>query len=323
MTVDVPTTFFVVLAFHQAIALTLSPRPMRTLLWGAFWAGCAAGSKYNAGLSLIAPLMSLWLMGALPLKTRVGGSAAAIGVAGLTFALTCPGVWADSERFWSHFWYEVRHVGQGHGEIFTDTGLGWLYHINPNLSTGFGAIGLLASLLGWVVFGQRHRALWGVLAASLAYYLLIGAAEVRFLRYTFPLFPALAMGVGLLWSNLTSPSLTRAHGLSSFGRTWTRFFSPSPPDPLSHNAGEGEERRGETHSSPLPRGGRGAGGEGKKQTQRMPLNLSAVPLSGTPSRLFRQWFALRLRCEQQHHQPQYKHARQNRRRPLNAVGGSQ
>jgi hypothetical protein len=206
MTVDVPTTFFVALAFHQAIALMVSERPVRTLLWGAFWAGCAAGSKYNAGLSLIAPLMSLWLSGALPLKTRIGGSAAAIGVAGLTFALTCPGVWADSERFWSHFWYEVRHVGQGHGEIFTDTGLGWLYHINPNLSTGFGAIGLLASLLGWAVFGQHHRALWGVLAASLAYYLLIGAAEVRFLRYTFPLFPALAMGVGLLWSNLTSLS---------------------------------------------------------------------------------------------------------------------
>lgn len=208
MTVDVPTTFFVALVFHQAVALTFSSRPVRTLLWGAFWAGCAAGSKYNAGLALIAPLMNLWLSGTFPLKTRIRASAAAIGVAGLTFALSCPGIWADSERFWSHFWYEVRHVSRGHGELFTDTGLGWLYHIYPNLSTGFGAMGLLASLVGWAVFGRHYRALWGILAVSLAYYLLIGAAEVRFLRYTFPLFPALALGVGLLWAPRSTHSLT-------------------------------------------------------------------------------------------------------------------
>jgi hypothetical protein len=196
MTVDVPTTFFVALAFHQAVALHASPRPMRTLLWGAFWAGCAAGAKYNAGLALLAPLVGPWLLPNLPVAKRLLGSGAAVGVAGLTFLIVCPGVWADSARFWANFWYEVRHVGQGHGEIFTDTGLGWLYHLKPNLSTGFGAVGLLASAVGWALHA-RNRALWGVLAASLAYYLLIGAAEVRFLRYTFPLFPMLAMGVGL------------------------------------------------------------------------------------------------------------------------------
>jgi hypothetical protein len=199
MTVDVPTTFFVALAFHQGVALHGSPRPMRTLLWGAFWAGCAAGSKYNAGLALLAPLMGLWLMPNLPVAKRQLGSAAAVGVSGLTFLIVCPGVWADSARFWANFWYEVRHVGQGHGEVFTNTGLGWLYHLKPNLSTGFGALGLLASAVGWALHA-RNRVWWGVLAASLAYYLLIGAAEVRFLRYTFPLMPMLAMGVGLLWA---------------------------------------------------------------------------------------------------------------------------
>ncbi|MCS7190639.1 MAG: glycosyltransferase family 39 protein, partial [Fimbriimonadales bacterium] len=210
MTVDVPTAFFVALAFHQAVALAASPRPLRTLLWGAVWAGCAAGSKYNAGLALIAPLVSLWGISSLSYGRRAGWSAAAIGVAGLTFLLVCPGLWADSERFWSHFWYEVRHVGQGHGEIFTATGLGWVYHLTPNLSTGFGAIGLLAALVGWGVWGRRSRALWGVALAALAYYLLIGAAEVRFLRYTFPLFPALAIGVGLLWTPPTSTTRTAA-----------------------------------------------------------------------------------------------------------------
>jgi hypothetical protein len=82
MTVDVPTTFFVALAFHQAVALHASPRPMRTLLWGAFWAGCAAGSKYNAGLALLAPLVGLWLLPNLPVAKRLLGSGGSGGRCG-------------------------------------------------------------------------------------------------------------------------------------------------------------------------------------------------------------------------------------------------
>jgi hypothetical protein len=177
-----------------------------------------------------------------------------VGVAGLTFLIVCPGVWADSARFWANFWYEVRHVGQGHGEIFTDTGLGWLYHLKPNLSTGFGAVGLLASAVGWALHA-RNRVWWGVLAASLAYYLLIGAAEVRFLRYTFPLFPMLAMGVGLLMnppSPRPSPPLRRGERENLAGGANPPSPRPSPPlrrgdrdrrrelFPLSRSAGEGD-----------------------------------------------------------------------------------
>jgi hypothetical protein len=156
----------------------------------------------------------------LPVAKRLLGSVAAVGVAGLTFLIVCPGVWADSARFWANFWYEVRHVGQGHGEIFTDTGLGWLYHLKPNLSTGFGAVGLIASAVGWALHA-RNRVWWGVLVASLAYYLLIGAAEVRFLRYTFPLMPMLAMGVGLLWAGarLSLPPSFRFPPLREGNRT--------------------------------------------------------------------------------------------------------
>ena len=242
MTVDMPTTFFVALAFHQAVALRASPRPMRTLLWGAFWAGCAAGSKYNAGLSLLAPLVGLWLLPSLPTPKRLLGSGAAVGVVGLTFLIVCPGVWADSTRFWANFWYEVRHVGQGHGEIFTDTGLGWLYHLTPNLSTGFGAVGLLASALGWALHA-RDRVWWGVLAASLAYYLLIGAAEVRFLRYTFPLFPMLAMGVGLsLPPSLRFPPLregNRTRGQASPLREGNRTQGRELGSPCLHGEPKG------------------------------------------------------------------------------------
>jgi hypothetical protein len=270
MTVDVPTTFFVALAFHQAVALHASPRPMRTLLWGAFWAGCAAGSKYNAGLALLAPLVGLWLLPNLPVAKRLLGSGAAVGVAGLTFLIVCPGVWADSARFWANFWYEVRHVGQGHGEIFTDTGLGWLYHLKPNLSTGFGAVGLLASAVGWALHA-RNRVWWGVLAASLAYYLLIGAAEVRFLRYTFPLFPMLAMGVGLLMnppSPQPSPPLRRGERENLAGGANPPSPRPSPP-----------LRRGRGRAfSPSP-DQRERGTQGVRATEKSSLAPSSSPHS--------------------------------------------
>jgi hypothetical protein len=293
MTVDVPTTFFVALAFHQAVALHASPRRMRTLLWGAFWAGCAAGAKYNAGLALLAPLVGLWLLPSLPAPKRLLSGAAAVGVAGLTFLIACPGVWADSARFWANFWYEVRHVGQGHGEIFTDTGLGWLYHLKPNLSTGFGAVGLIASAVGWALHA-RNRVWWGVLVASLAYYLLIGAAEVRFLRYTFPLMPMLAMGVGLLWAGarLSLPPSFRFPPLREGNRTQGQA---SPRREGNQAQGQASPRRegnqAQGQASPLREGNQAQG-----QASPLPqIQGQASPLRGKPSAGTRTWFPLLAR----------------------------
>lgn len=217
-TVDVPTTFFVALALAQSVALIYSERPWRTLLWGAVWAGCAAGSKYNAGLVALALMLSwgvrLRTEGGVPqrLLSILSGVALAGSVTVGVFLLTCPGSWADSARFWRDFGYELRHVQQGHGEVFTDTGLGWLYHLHPNLTTGFTTIALVASLIGWLMNGIRTPALWGTLGFTFAYFLLIGSAEVRFLRYTFPMFPALAIGMGTLVAEKASqqPMIRRA-----------------------------------------------------------------------------------------------------------------
>ncbi len=204
-TVDVPTTFFVALALYQSVVLVRSKHPCRTLLWGAVWAGCAAGCKYNAGLVVLA-LMVSWLV-RLSEESRTSrralqviGGILLVGLGAFSvFLLVCPGSWADSAKFWRDFGYELRHVQRGHGDIFTDTGLGWLYHLHPNLTTGFTVLGLTTSIQGWILSGIRERALWGVLAFTLAYYLLIGSAEVRFLRYTLPMYPMLAIGIGLVW----------------------------------------------------------------------------------------------------------------------------
>lgn len=197
-TVDVPTTLFVALALSASVALVQGAPARRALFWGAVWAGCAAGCKYNAGLVLLAPLVSGWLRAQREgwrLGQRLGGTVGAAGIALGVFLLVCPGSWAEPTAFWRDFRYELFHVQRGHGEIFTQTGLGWLFHLHPNLTVGFGALPLGVSLLGWAMAGARRREMWGVLVASLAYFLLIGAAEVRFLRYTFPLMPMVAMGL--------------------------------------------------------------------------------------------------------------------------------
>jgi hypothetical protein len=205
-TVDVPTTLFVALTCLFAVRLYETPNLLKTLLWGAFWAGCAAGSKYNAGLVLIALWVSLWLRmrsessGFKSLTFYVGLS---VIVAVLTFLLACPGAWLESDAFWKNFLYEVRHVQAGHGDIFTDTGLGWVYHL-WNLVQGFGFLALLLSTAGWILGWKPFPAARGILIAASAYYLLIGSAEVRFLRYTFPLYPALALGMGLFVTRLNS-----------------------------------------------------------------------------------------------------------------------
>ncbi len=242
-TVDVPTTFFVALTLYQSVALLHSERPWRTLIWGAVWAGCAAGCKYNAGLVALALMVGWgvrvakgsgqWAVGSgersgqsvvgrrksdktrpflfptpYSLLPTLQGILATVGVSVGVFLLVCPGALWDSEKFWRDFSYEVRHVQQGHGEIFTNTGPGWWYHLVPNLTTGFTFIGVLFGLAGWAFQGWRYRSLWGVVAFSLAYYLLIGSAEVRFMRYTLPLFPMLALGVGLYWRYVTTSSLS-------------------------------------------------------------------------------------------------------------------
>jgi hypothetical protein len=82
--------------------------------------------------------------------------------------------------------------------VFAGTSSGYLYHLG-NLSVGFGTI---LTVLGCLGLGRalwkRHPWAIALVLFALAYYVLIGKAEVKFLRYTFPLIPVLAVGAGWL-----------------------------------------------------------------------------------------------------------------------------
>src|SRR6185369_16353662 len=75
---------------------------------------------------------------------------------------------------------------------------GYVYHLS-NLAVGFGTILTVIGVVGlFRAVWKKHP--WAIALAlfAVAYYLLIGRAEVKFLRYTFPLIPVLAIGAGWL-----------------------------------------------------------------------------------------------------------------------------
>jgi hypothetical protein len=82
--------------------------------------------------------------------------------------------------------------------VFAHTSIGYLYH----LSNLFAGIGTLLTLVGLAGLGlaayRKHPWAFAVVAFFLVYFILIGRAEVKFLRYTFPLYPGIALGVAYL-----------------------------------------------------------------------------------------------------------------------------
>lgn len=205
-TVDVVATFFLTLGLYYALRLVpppneveveprtdaknavakLSPETWSALVSGLFF-GLSAGTKYTGLLGLI-PLVVVCIA-TKKWKEMAFGLVAFI----VMFLVTTPGVLLDSEKFWKDFGYEMAHTSQGHGLVFAGTSPGFIYHV-VNLAIGFGTILVLLGALGMVrAVSKKH--LWAIalVAFALAYYLLIGRAEVKFLRYTFPLIPVLAV----------------------------------------------------------------------------------------------------------------------------------
>jgi dolichyl-phosphate-mannose-protein mannosyltransferase len=201
MTVDVPATLWV------AVALCVSLRVLETPTRGWFAAagaasGLAAGTKYNAGLVLLSVLAALVIA-----ARRVEGRARrdiigegllyALLAAGGAFLLATPGILIDSQTFWHDFNYERSHMAQGHGYLFVGTPPGWWFHIPNSLAPGLGWPLLLAAgvAIAWAL-RCREPADWLLLAFAVPYYLLIGAFQVKFARYTLPLFPPLCIWIG-------------------------------------------------------------------------------------------------------------------------------
>ena len=193
-TVDVPATFFVTGSlFFAARAATPDARP-RDLLWAGVWAGLAAATKYNAGLVVLAGAVAWWQAG------RTGrGAALLVGGTVAGFLVGCPAIVLNPGGVLAAIAFESNHVRTGHDIVFQATPPALIYHLSYNLMWGLGfplqIVVLVAT--GYALYRRRPADLL-LFAFALPYYLLIGLAQVKFARYTLPLFPPLFLWAGAL-----------------------------------------------------------------------------------------------------------------------------
>ncbi len=158
-------------------------------------AGLSAATKYTGILGLL----TLWaaLVIARPKNWVMEGLKGS--VAGLTaFIVGAPGIVLDNARFMRDFTFELIHTRTGHGLEFAETSNGYFYHL-ANL---FAGLGFLMTLLGLaaLVYAAFLKKSWALalLAFFVPYCVVIGGSEVKFLRYTFPIYIALSLSFGWL-----------------------------------------------------------------------------------------------------------------------------
>lgn len=130
-----------------------------------------------------------------------------VAVALAAFVLACPAVVLNPMAWWKDFAFELRKSSEGMGVLFQDTGSGWVYHLVSSLRFGMGVPMLLLVVggLSFAVF-RRSRSDAYLLTFTLIYYVVIGAAQVRFMRYVIPLLPPLALFVGRLLAGPQAPN---------------------------------------------------------------------------------------------------------------------
>ncbi|RYX85464.1 phospholipid carrier-dependent glycosyltransferase [bacterium] len=214
-TVDVPATFFVAACLWATLRAMNYPAQTKWWIWSAILAGLAAGTKYNAGLVIIAPLVALVVAQKGEAKPAKWLIPASIGLAALAFFVTTPYSLLSFSEFWgdadpkkeSGFAFELLvHPRLGSGDIFEGTGLGWIYHLTFNLPFVL-TWPLLIAGLGGIVWAAKDRRQWPLLAFALIYFLIIGGSNVRFMRYTFLLVPPLMVWAGITASRLPKPMI--------------------------------------------------------------------------------------------------------------------
>lgn len=209
-TVDVLAVALLAAAFW-AIGELSDPRrdgPKWPLLAGAL-VGLSAGTKYTGVLAVLAVLAALWVW-RRGTFAKLAGSACAATLVG--FVVATPGALLDFSKFRKDFLYEITHTSTGHGLVFEGLPNGFTVQLS-NLLVGL-TPPLLAMGLAGIVWAAVRRQAWMALGLAFAvpYFVLIGRAEVLFLRYTFPLYLVIVAGLAFV--------VQRSHIKGGIWRGW-------------------------------------------------------------------------------------------------------
>ncbi len=247
-TVDVPLTLLTTLTLY----LAASAESKRRMLLAAFVAGLATAVKYSVAPALWLTLAALW---AWRVRWFVAlGRLIAITVAmGAGFLLGCPYSVLAFNEFWRDFYWETFvHSRIGHGYVFAETGNGHWFHLTVNLPAAIGVPAILLAIAGILPIGSsapledpeqenfRRRTIVSTVVFTLAYFVPLGFAQVRFARYLMPLLPILALWASLAWTK------TRWRKLWQLGAIATAIYTLlcgiavvslfAPPDPRDEAA---------------------------------------------------------------------------------------
>ena len=189
ITTDVPTGLWVVLALIGAWGVATTGN-MRSYVGGGVMAGLAAGTKYNAGVVLLALLVAhamRWRRASL--GPALGRLATGGGLALLAFLATTPYALLD----WAHFLADLRfnaaHYASGsHGDFVGR----WQFagYARFLWTRGLFAPGCAIALLGLPALVRHYPRQLALLFAVVAMELLLLVAQaVHFVRNVLPIYP--------------------------------------------------------------------------------------------------------------------------------------
>ncbi len=228
MTVDVFATFLLALAVYWASKMIPIEGEksdlQKCIIFSGIFTGLCAGTKYTGLLVFLIPAITLGYVWFENRETKVAKLMLILfACTSFSFFVSTPGMLLESSIFWKDFTYELAHTATGHGIVFAGLPTGPLTQL-PNLFMGVGILTGMMGVYGLIAysfkFSKERTALAPLLVSSIVVFaillVLIGRAEVKFLRYTFPLMVFVAIGFGVI--------LGESHGSKSkWGRAVVAF----------------------------------------------------------------------------------------------------
>ena len=194
ISVDVPLTFFIVLAFFFLYSVYEDGNLKGYVLTG-LCIGLGTGTKYTAAL-LILPFLAAHFFsksGPRSLLYRLVDKRMALGIMALvlTFFLVSPFCLLDFPSFWSDFSFEMRHMASGHFGHEEDN-IPYLSYMTGYLKKGCGIPIELLALLGFtLMFVRRRKKELLFLSFPILYFAIVGRWSVQSDRYILPIVPFL------------------------------------------------------------------------------------------------------------------------------------
>lgn len=273
MLTDVPVTFFTALAMLLSLSAHEKGTAPAFALAGAA-AGLAMGTKYNAGVAILLPLVAAWMtLQARP--SRVACVGAALGAWVGVFLLVAPYTLLDLPGFLNGFAYLMTHYRPR-----ADAEPSWLVYLKHlRLNMGWPALILMFCGLGLGVVravSGPGRVRWTLLVVfPLVFFYLVSGRGLVFARYLMPAIPfacvlaaiAVISGVSLLRrfdipraprtalivaltvAAVLPPLLTAVAFVRTIGRTSTQAQAY---EWIRHNVAEGARIAIERHEVRLP-----------------------------------------------------------------------